>query len=88
MTTPIQQTIENIEEYGRIDIFGPRDIYDRGYLAGLDRATAILNSLLPKEKEIIKKIFQDGYTDCFINSKSLNSKYESPEDYYNQTFKQ
>ena len=84
MKTPIQKLIEklkrNIEEMPN-----EKNIFTKGYKAGLSFVIECATNSLEKEKEQIQKAFSDGQ-ETPINHPTL--PHYSREEYYNETYNQ
>ena len=79
MKTPITEAIEKIKFAQKHIISNTQ--YAQGYDGGLSDCINVLTELLPKEKEVIEKAFDDGFSDAGLS-------FLNGQTYFNETFTQ
>jgi len=93
--TPICQAIEKLKSYIQDDVDfiakyekDATPYYHNDYVRAMDAVEqtnthiSILTELLPKEKEMVEKAYDDGWTNC--NQK----KFDGSERYFNENYTQ
>ena len=82
--TPITQAIEKLQEFKKeLDLDSN---CDSNYDSALNDAIVVLTELLPKEKEVIEKAFEDGFCDGIQVPQKINrTAYGYFEQNYTQT---